>query len=235
MNREKELLASFIANFKKGKKAADPIKYAKTCKALVDLYGSPEKVAEKLGIGKETVRILSKIVGLPSEVKSLISKRKISLTIAFDIVPVDRARQVEVARAVTGLRYRDARKVIRRISENPHKSAESIRAEVLSELEKREVNIAMIALPRYVFELLKEESEDVSTLVRRVVDDWLKKSYPLDTSFSFKKKDLVSLIVKLPRKTSMALIRKTRQPANLIEQIIITRLKRKGRISEKKT
>jgi len=235
MSREKELLASFIANFKKGKKTADPIKYAETCKALIDLYGSPEEVAEKLGIGKETVRILSKILELPSEVKSLISKRKIPLTVAFDIVPLDRARQVEVARAVTGLRYRDARKVIRRVSENPHKSAESICAEVLSELERREVAIAMIALPRYIFELLKEESKDVPALVGWVVDDWLEKGYPLDTSFPFEKKNLVSLIVKLPRKTSVALIRKTRQPANLIERIIITWLKRKGRISEKKT
>lgn len=234
MSREKELLASFIANFKKGKKVADPIEYAETCKALIDLYGSPERVAEKLGIGKETVRILSKIVELPSEVKGLVSKRKIPLTVAFDIVPVDRSRQVEVARAVTGLRYRDARKVIRRLSENPQKSAESIRAEVLNELEKREVNIAMIALPRDIFGLLKEESKDVVALVGLIVDDWLAKGYPLDTSVSFEKKDLISLLVHLPRKTSMALIRKTRRPANLIEQIITTWLERKGRIGEKK-
>jgi hypothetical protein len=235
MTSEKELLASFIANFKKGTKIDDPIRYAETCKALIDLYGSPEKVAEKLGIGKETVRILSKIVELPSYVKSLISERKIPLTVAFDVVPVDRARQVEAANAVIGLRHRDARKVIRRFSENPHKSAETVRSEVLSELEKKELNIAMIALPRNIFKKLRDESRDVPDLVKLIVNDWLKRDYALDTSFSFKEHDLVSLTVKLSRQMSMALRRKTQNPANLIEQIIITWLKRQGRISQKKT
>lgn len=234
MTSEKELLASFIANFRKGTKIDDPIRYAETCKALTDLYGSPEKVAEKLGIGKETVRILSKIVELPPYIKSLISERKIPLTVAFDIVPVDRGRQVEVANAVIGLRHRDARKVIRRFSENPHRSAMSIRSEVLSELEKKELNIAMIALPRNVFKKLKDESRDVPDLVKLIVNDWLTKDYPLDTSFPSKEHDMVSLTVKLSRQMSMALRRKTQKPANLIEQIIITWVKQQERISQKK-
>jgi hypothetical protein len=226
MNREKELLASFIANFRKGKKFADPVKYAETCKALVDLYGSPERVAEKLGIGKETVRILSRIIDLPSEVKSLISKGEITLTVAFDIVPVDRNRQVEVARAVIGLPHREARRIIRRACANPHKPVEAIRDEVLAELEKKELTIAMIALRRNVFEKLKRKTEDVPALITCVVDDWLTKSYSLDNSFPVEKKNVVSLTVKLPRKASIALRRLTRKPANLIERIVITWLNR---------
>lgn len=234
MTTEKELLASFIANFRKGTKIDNPIKYAEICKALVDLYGSPKKVAERLGVGKETLRILSKIVELPSKVKTLISKGKIPLTVAFDIVPLDPSRQVEVARAVTGLRHKDARRIIRRVSEEPHKSAETIRDEVLSELERREINVAMIALPKNVFILLEEESKNVTALVTQIVDDWIVKKYPLESLVSFEKMDRVSLVVQLSRKMSVALRRETRQSANLIERIVITWLKRQGKISEKK-
>lgn len=229
MSREKELLAFFIANFKKGKKIEDPLKYAETCKALVDLYGSPENVAMKLGIGRETVRILSKIVELPQEVKKLISRREIPLTAAFDIVPLSSTRQVEVAKAIAGLQYRDAREVIARVSKNPHKSARTIRSEVLRELEKKELNLAMIALPTNVFQELRHESTDVPALVELIVNEWLNKNYPLDPSFSFKRHDLVSLTVRLSRKMSMALRKETKNPANLIERIIITWLKRERR------
>jgi len=230
MSREKELLASFIADFKKGKKSTDPIKYAETCKSLIDLYGSPEKVAEKLGIGKETVRILSKIVDLPSEVKSLISKRKIPLTVAFDLIPLDHARQSEAAKAITGLHHRDARQVIRRISENPHKSAESISAEVLAELERREVNITLIALPREIYSLLEKESKDVTTLISHVVEEWLEKNGALDYSYEVREDNLISLAVKFSRTTLAALRKKTKNPANLVERIIISWLRKTKKI-----
>lgn len=230
MNREKQLLASFIADFKKGKKTGDPIEYAKTCKALVDLYGSPENVAEKLGVGKETVRVLSKIVELPSEVQNLISQRKIPITVAFDLVPLDPDKQTKAAQAVSGLPYKDARKVIRRISENPDKSVISIRAEVLNELEKKEVNIAMIALPKELYSVLQEESKDIPLLISRIVEDWLAKDSIPDYSYTPQKQNLVSLTIKFPRRTFMALRRKTRNPANMVERIIISWLKQKGKI-----
>jgi len=230
MNREKQLLASFIADFKKGKKTADPIEYTKTCKALVDLYGSPESVAEKLGVGKETVRILSKVADLPLEVQNLISQQKIPITVAFDLVPLDHNKQIEAAKAVSGLPYKDARKVIRRISENPDKSVISIRAEVLNELEKKEVNIAMIALPKELYSMLQEESKDIPLLISRIVEDWLAKDSIPDYSYTPQKQNLVSLTIKFPRRTFMALRRKTRNPANMVERIIISWLKQKGKI-----
>jgi len=231
MSREKQLLASFIADFKKGKKNADPIEYAKTCKALVDIYGSPESVAEKLGVGKETVRILSKIVELPLEVQNIISQRKIPITVAFDLVPLDRGKQIEVAKAVSGLPFKDARKVIRRFSENPNASAATIRTEVLSELEKKEVNIAMIALPNEIYTLLEEESKDVPQLISHMVEEWLAGDGSLyDYFYSGEKRNFVSLTIRFSRKTFMALRRKTRKPANLVEQIVIAWLKQKGKI-----
>jgi len=229
VSNEKQLLASFIADFKKGKKTADPMKYASTCKALVNLYGSPESVAEKLGIGRETVRILSKIPDLPAEVQKLISQRKIPITVAFDLVPLDSNKQLEAARAVSGLPFKDARKVIRRVSENPDKPVASIRAEVLSELEKKEVNIAMIALPKEMYAMLQKESKDIRLLINSIVEDWLAKDGSL-YSYEPQREDLISLTIKFPRRTFMALRRKTKKPANLVERIIISWLMRKSKI-----
>jgi len=231
LRRERVALATFVANFRKTKKVSDPIEYAKNCKALIDIYGSVEEVAKKLEVGKETVRILSKILELPSEVQGFISQRKIPITVAFDLIPLSPARQIETAKAVVGLPFKDARKVIRRASENPQTPAKIVRDEVLSELERKEVNLAMIALSREVYALLQDESKDVPLLVSRVVDEWLMKNSSLDYSYTITKQNPVSLTIKLSRATFMALRRKTRKPANLVERIIISWLKQKGKIS----
>ena len=229
MSKERELLARFIANFRKSKKIGDSMEYARTCKALLDMYGSPEDVAEKLGVGRETVRILAKLTELPSEVQDLISKKSLPLTVAFDIVPLDRTRQTEVAKAVSGLPYRDARQVIRRISMNPDVPIESVRAEVLEELEKREIDIVMLAFPRKIHTQLLQESQNVSLLIKQVVEEWLEKDGLLDYPTT-PKEDLVSLTVRLPRATYRSLRKKSRTPANLVEKIILTWLKEKGKI-----
>ena len=229
MDKEKELLARFIANLRKGKKIGDPMEYAKCCKALLDMYGSTEDVAEKLGVGRETVRILAKLTELPSEVQDLISKRRLPITAAFDIVPLNRARQTEVAKAVSGLPYRDARAVIRHFSMNPDMPIERVRAEVLEELEKREVDIVMLAFPRKIYTQLLQESQNVPLLIKEVVEEWMEKDGLLDYPTT-SKDDLVSLTVRLPRATYRGLRKKSRNPANLVEKIILTWLKEKGKI-----
>jgi hypothetical protein len=229
MSKERELLARFIANFKRGKKIGDPMEYARCCKALSDMYGSTEDVAKKLGVGRETVRILAKLTELPYEVQDLISKKHLSLTVAFDIVPLDRTRQTEVAKAVSGLPYRDARQVIRRFSMDPDVSIESVRAEVLEGLEKREVDIVMLAFPRKIYTQLLQESQNIPLLIKQVVEEWLEKDGSLDYPTT-SKEDLVSLTVRLPRATFRGLRKKSRNPANLVEKITLTWLKEKGKI-----
>lgn len=226
---EKKAVAWFLANYRRGKKISDPMEYASCCKVLIEAYGSSEEVAKKLEVGKETIRILSKLTDLPLEVQDLISRRKIHLTVAFDIVPLDRERQVEVARAVSGLSYRDAREIIKQVSENPQKSAEEIRREVLEELEKREINMLMLAFPKEIYKLLQQESKDVPLRVRQIVEDWLAKDWPLDYSYEIKRESLVSLVIKIPRATARALRKKTRKTANLVERIVISWLKQQGK------
>jgi hypothetical protein len=230
MSKEQKLLASFIVNFKKGLKVGDPMEYARVCRELINAYGSAQDVSQKLGVGKETVRILSKISELPTEIQQLVSSRKIPLTVAFDLVPLGREKQIETANAVSGLSFKDARAVIRRVSEDPEKSASSVRAEVLGDLEKREINMAIIAIPKKMYEILQEESKDVPLLISHIVDNHLTKDRPIPFSYANQKQDSVSLTIKFPRKTFMALRRKTRNPANLVERMIVDWLKRKGKI-----
>jgi len=231
MSGQEHLLASFIADFKKGKKSRDPLEYARAAKALIGLYGSPKDVSERLGVGKETVRILSKILDLPTEVQNLISSRKIPITVAFDLVPLNRNKQIETAMAVSGLPFKEARAIIRRVTEEPEKSVSRIRVEVLGGLEKREINVAIIAIPREMYTMLQEESKDVPSLISRIIDDQLAKDHAMHFPHVPPTQDTVSLTIKFPRRTFRALRRRARNPANLVEQIIIDWLKRKGKIS----
>ena len=101
---------------------------------------------------------------------------------------------------------------------------------MLNALEKKEVNIAMIALPKELYSVLQEESKDIPLLISRIVEDWLAKDSIPDYSYTPQKQNLVSLTIKFPRRTFMALRRKTRNPANMVERIIISWLKQKGKI-----
>jgi len=206
----------------------DPMEYARCVKAILDLYGSPEQVAEKLGVGRETIRILSKLTDLPPEVQNLISKKSLPLTVAFDIVPLDRTRQTEVAKAVSGLPYRDARQVIKRFSMSPGVPIERVRAEVLEELEKREVNIVMLAFPIKIYTQLLQESQNVPLLITHVVEEWLKKDGVLNYP-TISKDDLVSITIRLSRATYRSLRKKTRNPANLVEKIVLSWIKERGK------
>lgn len=226
---EKKALAILLANFRKGRKISDPMLFAESAKFLVNLHGSPKLVAEKLGTGKEVIRILSKLTELPTEVKELISRGELVFTVAFDLVPLDSSRQIEIAKAVCGLAQRDARKVIRYAIKNPSKHIDEIRREVLEELEKEEIDIVMIGFTRKIHNLLSQESENVPQLVVQVIEDWLKQRYPILDRVTTEG-DLITLTIRLPRQVYKALRRASKKPANLVEQIVLSWLQKKKQI-----
>lgn len=224
---DEHFLAAFIADFRKGKKTGDPMRYVRSTKKLIELYGSPKTVSEMLGVGKETVRILAKIAELPNEIQELVSAREIPLTIAFDLVPFNSERQVEIARVIRNLSFKEARKIIRYIGDNPEKSAEDARVEIMRTLESREINIAMIAIPKRFYDSLQKEETDVTALVARIIDEWLASQYSLDISELDNEGGMVSLTLKLSRNTFHALRRITRKPADLIEKIVVSWLRKR--------
>ncbi len=100
----------------------------------------------------------------------------------------------------------------------------------MDELDKREVNIVMIAFPKRVYETLLTESAEIIQVTNAIVEEWLAKEYPLDASLIADDRGLVSLTIRLSRKTFHALQKRGRRPADLVERIIISWLKQKGRV-----
>lgn len=135
MNTKNDV-ALLLTYFRKWKSEVNPSEIIKRCKRLVSLYGL-SKAAKMVGVSRETMRIWAKLDGLPNEVKRLISKGDLLPTIAFDIVP--RRRQIQIAKAVAGLPYKEAKEIIRHLKKTPQKSIKKIRNEVLDEFEEKEL------------------------------------------------------------------------------------------------
>jgi len=213
---EKKALAILLASFRKGRKYSDPIEFAESAKYLSRLYGSSEAVAERLEVGRETIRALVKVAEMPKQVKKLIADRKLLLTVAFDLIPFEPSRQRQLATQVAGLSFKDGRAVIRYSSKHPEEPIAEAKERALKELDKRELDIAVIRLPRAVHKVIVRGNPDktMATLCRR----WLHDGTP-ELPNSTLGSDLLRLIVRVPRRTYRELKSRTRNVANLIEKI----------------
>ncbi|MDI6810662.1 MAG: hypothetical protein QMD80_03145 [archaeon] len=104
----KELIHYVIEGFKK-KKKEDPIKYAEAVRQLVELMGIEKTLDlfEKKGvkIGRSTIRGLARIGGEIPEIKELIHKGKLRLTLAWEIPPIDRDERIRLAKKLSSLNY----------------------------------------------------------------------------------------------------------------------------------
>lgn len=225
MNTKNDV-ALLLTYFRKWKSEVNPSEIIKRCKRLVSLYGL-SKAAKMVGVSGETMRIWAKLDGLPDEVKRLISKGDLLPTIAFDIVP--RRRQIQIAKAVAGLPYKEAKEIIRHLRKTPQKSIKKIRNEVLDEFEEKELAGVIIGLPIQTYQTLQKKSKNVSKLIERIVEGWLKHGGPklAVQKKERRSKEIVPVVVKLSRLTLTLLRKKSRQPANLVEQIVIGWAKQK--------
>jgi ParB/RepB/Spo0J family partition protein len=122
------------------------VEKAKSCKQLRDKfptkYPTWEKVAEKIGVGFETVKIWVRTLGLPEEVQKLVAPRethrvpegKIDYQTALHVVEriKEPERQVEMAREIAERRIpqREAQRIIREVVKEPERSI----AEVIKEI-----------------------------------------------------------------------------------------------------
>jgi len=215
---ERKALATLLASFRRTGKFSNPIVYAESANYLVEKYGSAELVAHRLDVGTETIRALAKVAKMPANVKKLISDGKLLLTVAFDLLPFEPQRQVELAEEVKGLAFKDARAVIRCASRHPTESPSKLKQGVLSELEKRELNIVVVRVPRTIHEAIAKEGTE-KTIVK-LCNRWLRDGYP-NLPIATRQSDLIRLIVKIPRQTYQELRHRTRKVANLVERIAI--------------
>jgi len=104
----KELIHYVIEDFRK-KKKVDPIKYAEAVRQLVELMGIEKTLdlfeKKDVKIGRSTIRGLARIGGEIPEIKELIRKGKLRLTLAWEIPPIDRDERIRLAKKLSSLNY----------------------------------------------------------------------------------------------------------------------------------
>ncbi|TKJ38464.1 hypothetical protein CEE36_10690 [candidate division TA06 bacterium B3_TA06] len=97
--------------------------------ALLSKLGTPERVAEYLGVTEQTVRNYLGYVGVPEPIKERVDEGKLSATTARRIVKriADEKKAVEVAEKIEELkRSEDRLTVIEVAEENPEKTIEEV-------------------------------------------------------------------------------------------------------------
>lgn len=115
-------MIDYIAKEYKKMNKKDPIKYAETVKEFVDLVGgyneAIEVMAKEIKMKESTVRALCKVSDMPKKIKTLILNGKIQLTTAFEIPSIDEEKQIEIAKTIKGLSYKEAKEKLTRIKTN---------------------------------------------------------------------------------------------------------------------
>ena len=118
---EEKIIAILYSNFNgKRKKIYDQIYIAEKVKQLSEFYGSYIKLADKLGISKEILREILKLLELPEEVKELIRQNKIKREVAWRIASIKlEQNQIKIAKAIIGLNTHQARTLVRIFKNDP--------------------------------------------------------------------------------------------------------------------
>jgi hypothetical protein len=210
-------LAIFFANYRKSNKFSDPIAFAESARNLIQEYGSAERVARDLEKGKETIRALAKVAGMPTEVKKRISSGELLLTVAFDLLPFESSRQIELSRAVAGLSFKDARAVLRYAKSHPNESATAARKMVLAELEKHEMVLAVMRFPMDTYKIITRV--DPNKTIIGAAQRWLDEGAPALSPLASGRGRL-RIIVRVPRELHARLKRNGRNVPNLLERIV---------------
>jgi len=220
-----------IADFRRRRKI-NQVKYAKAVKSIVDSIGSvkeAKKLLEKtygLKIDESTLRKLNKAASIFEkypEIEQMVGDGKLKFTIVFELESLPEDKMLEVARAVSGLDYPDARKVLKRIKENMEKPPQEVREQVLAELEKMRVTIALMAVPKDICETLSKQGISVSDAVVKALEEWVKEGCPkLEGSAELKEPIVVP--IRLPRLLYKVLRRKTRHPVDLAREVFLNRV-----------
>lgn len=122
MNNLNENLALSIAfaNTKRKKRELDLISIAEAFDYLVNLYGSLDIVANKIGISNEMVRKFLLPLNFTDEIKQLIQMRYIdSIDIISEISTIkDKEIQLSICRDLKNLTSKDVRDIIRKLKES---------------------------------------------------------------------------------------------------------------------
>src|SRR5207249_924099 len=111
---EERILADLFIDLKSRRKKRDNwIEIAQKCDLLAREYGSPKRVAEKVGVSYELMRSILSLLKLSKEAQQLDSRGEILYDAAQRLNRIkDPTRQAEVAKAIAGLPSHKAREII---------------------------------------------------------------------------------------------------------------------------
>ncbi len=112
---ETKALSVLFANTRRKKRKADLVTIAECCQYLAELYGSPGKVAEKVGLSNEMVREFLLVLKLPKEVLEMIRKRRIDSIDSVKVISSIKSQKMQItaAREMVDLKSKDVRDVVR--------------------------------------------------------------------------------------------------------------------------
>ena len=176
---EEKLLAILFINLKGAKnKSSNWIEIAETAQKLSDHYGSPRKLADKIGVSYELMRTILRLLRLPQEVQQLIRDGKILYDAAQRIERIsDPRRQLEIARASVGLTSHQTRDLIQYGKKYPDSDIMEYRSRILGSIgQKERINVIVLPLRQELYALLKKYSKEraisIERLALQVVSDW---------------------------------------------------------------
>lgn len=175
---EETALSIMFANTRRKRRYVDLITVAKSCKYLVNLYGSKEAVAKKVGLSTEMIRELMLPLGLPPEIQKLVSSRKIdSIDKVKEISSLkDPSKQIAAAREFIETSTKDARD-IKRLVKKTHLPVREAK-EVVLEAKPKDLHIFVMDFDEGTYRSLlahaKREKMEPAELVRKIVLKWLK-------------------------------------------------------------
>lgn len=167
MIKENVLLANLFLNLKGNKKKRDDwITIAEKCKNIVDNNKNRKEAAKKLGVSPELIRSIISMLELPKDVKKLIREGKILFdaaqrlnTIKFVDKDKEKAKRIEVANEIAGLKSHEQREIIRYAKKFPNSGLKNYKKRVTATREIKRVHVLVIPLDEPMFKNLKKISK----------------------------------------------------------------------------
>ena len=214
---ERKHLAVIIAYFKR--REGIPSEVAEACKGLLDEYGSPSLAASVTGgiVKKpESISVWARFLDLPSETRELFDSGKISRSLVYDLISMvqDRVLVANTARAIAGMPYKDAKRVIREVKRTKDADVSAVKRRVTDELDTEEVYVALVGLSSKLCIGLTQDD------ALQVLENWLRTNHRLQAEEARSEEERKPFILKVPRSMYLQLRNISGRPADLIRRVV---------------
>lgn len=176
---EETALSIIFANTKRKKRNVDLVTLAKTCEYLVNIYGSQQALAKKVGLSAEMIRELLIPLKLPKEIQKFVVERKIdSIDVVREISALkEPTKQITAANAFMNSASKDVRD-IKRLIKDASMSLKNAKR-VIQEAKPKGLHILLMDFEDETYKSITKEAKNKkinpAELVREIVKQWVKK------------------------------------------------------------